>query len=315
MRAIGHGSAAASSHTEAVLGCAPDMAVPVRDAATVMLVRDGPDGVEVYMLERNSRLGFLGGAHVFPGGAVDEADSAEELDARLSGFESREAAQRLGAGDDSRARGFYVAALRELFEEAGILLARTPGGPVIDPEGRDEMRGRLVGYRQELLQGEAEFAALLADEGLALDCDALSYLGHWVTPEPSPKRFDTRFFIARMPEAQRAQQVHGELTAEVWLRPRAALDAFASGEIQMVPPTICSLDWLDLHPTVESAMTAAEQLEVVTVQPRIAVRDGDLTLLYDDDEGYEGHWARQVESGRMLERRVLRDGTWVKPRR
>lgn len=315
MRVRYHDRAGASSDAKPMLGCAPEMAAPLRDAATVMLVRDGPDGVEVYMLERNSRLGFLGGAHVFPGGAVDKADSDAQLDARLSGFESRQASQRLGAGDESRARGFYVAALRELFEEAGILLARTPGGPVIDPHGQDASHDRLVGYRKELLEGEGDFAALLKNEGLALDCEALSYLGHWVTPEPSPKRFDTRFFIARIPEEQRAEQIHGELTAEVWLRPRAALEAFASGEIQMVPPTICSLDWLDLHPTVDSAMTAAAQLQVVTVQPRIAVRDGDLTLLYDDDEGYEGHWARQVESGRMLERLVLCDGTWVRPRR
>jgi 8-oxo-dGTP pyrophosphatase MutT (NUDIX family) len=289
------------------------MSAPIRDASTVLPLRNGPEGLEVYMVKRNSRLGFLGGAHVFPGGAVDEADRYSQLDERLEDFDPSSARDLLMAEREEHARGFYVAAFRELFEEAGILLARAEAGEWVDLCSRPEVRDRFARHREGILAGDLDFHAMLASEGLTLACGALRYFAHWITPALEKKRFDTRFFLARMPEAQEAEHVQGELTEGAWTRPGEGLDAYGRREIEMVPPTICSLDWLALYATVEEALEAALHLEIVTIRPKIAVEGESVTLLYPGDEDYDAGVARECEPGRMLNRLVLRHGIWVRP--
>lgn len=291
-----------------------DSSKPIRDASTVLPLRNGSSGLEVFMVKRNSRMGFLGGAHVFPGGAVDEADRQSSLDALLSGFDAPGAAGLLRAGTEERARGFYVAAIRELFEEAGILLARdhddawTVGGD--DPVSRD----RFAEHRRAVTAGEHPFATVVEAEGLRLACDSLCYFAHWITPKVEVKRFDTRFFLARMPDGQDADHDRGESIEGAWLTPAEALARYARREIEMVPPTICSLDRLQLDETVDDALAAARALEVVEIRPKIAIEGENVTLLYPGDDDYETGVARTVEDpGRMLDRLVLREGIWVRP--
>jgi 8-oxo-dGTP pyrophosphatase MutT (NUDIX family) len=292
------------------------MSVPIRDASTVLALRDGPDGLEVFMIKRSSQLGFLGGAHVFPGGAVDDADRAEHLEPHLEGFDAAAAARTFGMEDDpARARGHYVAAIRELFEEAGILLARgaNAGGAWIDGADDAALEARLASYRASVAAGDLAFDRFVAELELRLATDALCYFAHWITPPQEHKRFDTRFFLAPMPERQEACHDLVESVGGEWLRPADALARYARREIELVPPTICSLDRLALHSDVRDALHAARSLDVVKVLPKIVLATDAVTILYPGDEDYEGGVARPVGPGRILNRLVLRDGLWAKP--
>jgi 8-oxo-dGTP pyrophosphatase MutT (NUDIX family) len=287
------------------------MTVPIRDASTVLPLRDGPEGLEVFMVKRSSRLGFLGGAHVFPGGAVDDRDREIELDQHLGGFDPAAAARVLGIDDAQRARGHYVAAIRELFEEAGILLARAASGWIEHVDAAlDE---RLAASRTAVATGSLPFSSFLAEFELRLATDALCYFAHWITPAVETRRFDTRFFVARMPERQLARHDRVESIDGEWLRPEVALARYARREIELVPPTICALDRLSLHRQADEVLEAALVLEVVEVLPKIVMTSEGVTILYPGDEDYTSGVAHPAEAARMLNRLVLRDGLWVKP--
>jgi 8-oxo-dGTP pyrophosphatase MutT (NUDIX family) len=285
--------------------------VPIRDASTVLPLRDGPDGLEVFMVKRSSRLGFLGGAHVFPGGAVDAGDRDPALDDHLDCFAAAAAARTLGIEDADRARGHYVAAIRELFEEAGILLARRDGGWI---EHGDDALGRGFALaREDIAHGKLPFAAFVADLAIKLAADALCYFAHWITPAVESRRFDTRFFLARMPERQHARHDRVESIEGEWIRPEAGLARYARHEIELVPPTICALDWLALHGGADVALEAAVALEIVEVLPKIIMDGRGVTILYPGDDDYAAGVPQPAEAGRMLNRLVLKDGLWVKP--
>lgn len=208
------------------------MTVPVRDAATVMLVRDGRDGVEVFMLKRHADLVFVPGAYVFPGGAVDDADRA--------------------GGDDP----FVVAAIRECFEEAGALLAYVDGDRFIDL--RDEAAAvRFREYRNAVHAGRLTIYDLCDLEGLRLAVDALHPVSRWITPPRSPRRFDTRFFVARAPSNQAFLHDDRETTASEWVRPLDALERFKSGDIELILPTERSLEMLAGAHSVDAVLVAA----------------------------------------------------------
>jgi 8-oxo-dGTP pyrophosphatase MutT (NUDIX family) len=186
----------------------------VREAATVMLVRDAPE-LEVFMLRRNPASVFAGGAYVFPGGAVDADDRA--------------------LGDDRR---FWVAAVRETFEEAGVLLARTcAGGAPLDASDLAD----LGADRLRLLAGAVSFAAVLEAHGVRLDLDALVPFARWITPSPSPRRFDTWFFAAAAPDGHAYEHDHHEAVASEWVRPADALDRARAGAIELIYPTVRTL--------------------------------------------------------------------------
>jgi 8-oxo-dGTP pyrophosphatase MutT (NUDIX family) len=211
----------------------------------------------------------------------------------------------------ARARGHYVAAIRELFEEAGILLARGDAGWI---EHADEATdARLHESRRAVAAGALPFVSFVRDFELRLAADALCYFAHWITPAVERRRFDTRFFVARMPQRQRALHDRVESIEGEWLTPRSALARYARREIELVPPTICSLDRLTLSDRVDDALEAARALEVVEVLPKIIMDEHGVTILYPGDEDYAAGVAHPVEAGRMLNRLVLKDGLWVKP--
>lgn len=214
---------------------------PVRDGATVMLLRDGPHHdrpLEVFMLRRHPRTAF-GSIHVFPGGVVDDADGHLDLDRRCPGFTDADASAQLGIERGGRA--FWIAAIREAFEEAGVLLARTRDGAPVRFDGDPALAARFDEHRRAVHARERTFLDVLDAEDLSLALSDLRYVSHWITPESEPKRFDTRFFLARAPEGHVYAHDDGELISSEWVRPHDALARHRAGEFAMIEPTIVSL--------------------------------------------------------------------------
>ena len=213
----------------------------LRDGATVMLVRDGDASerpLEVFMLRRHPSTAF-GSVHVFPGGVVDAADHDVALDARCPGLDDADASTQLGIASGGRA--YWVAAVREAFEEAGVLLARTAAGSYVRFDDHPDVEARFDAHRRALNAGERSFLDVLADEELTLALSDVQYFAHWITPEGEPKRFDTRFFLARAPEGQAYAHDDGELIGSEWVRPADALRRHRAGDFAMIGPTAVSL--------------------------------------------------------------------------
>ena len=251
-------------------------------AATVTLVRDADDELEVLMLQRNFRSGFMPGMYVFPGGALDESDYSPEACARCVGLDDPTASRVLKLARGGLA--YWVAAIRESFEEAGILLACDARGDMValsEPAGIARFRA----HRHALNAGEQEFIALLAGEHLRLPADRLIYFSHWITPLGAPRRYDTRFFIARVPDAQDALHDNHETIGHVWVRPRTALAAHAGGGFNLRTPTLRTLERFAQFAAVDELIAAMRaQHEVPAILPRIA-KDG--RRLLPGDPGYE----------------------------
>ena len=252
----------ARAHLDA--GAAASVA-PTRDASTVVLLRDAADGPEVYLLRRAGTMAFAAGMYVFPGGSVDPRDG--EPATAWAGPAPAEWAGWLGC-DESLALALVRAAVRETFEESGVLLAGPDDVSVVaDTTGDDLESDRLA-----LLDRRASMADVLARRGLVLRSDLLRPWAHWITPEFEPKRFDTRFFVAAVPPGQLARDVSGEADATGWLPVRDAVAGHEAGALAMLPPTIESLRDIAGHATVDDVLAAPR--EVRAVLPRL-VRDGD----------------------------------------
>jgi 8-oxo-dGTP pyrophosphatase MutT (NUDIX family) len=216
-------------------------AVPTRDGATVMLVRDGDHAerpLEVFMLRRHPRTAF-GSVHVFPGGVVDASDAAADLDDMCPGLSDAEASAVLGVAHGGRA--FWVAAIREAFEEAGVLLARHPDGVPLRLDHDPAVEARFDRHRRAVHAGDRSLLEVLLSEAIVLAIDQVRYFSHWITPAGEPKRFDTRFFLARAPEGQAYAHDDDELIGSEWVRPGDALARHRTGDFAMIEPTIVSL--------------------------------------------------------------------------
>ena len=281
-----------------------------RDAATVLALRDTDAGPEVFMVRRDSRMGFLGGAHVFPGGALDEADCGAALQSQASGFEAVGSLSRLHP-DPARANGLLLAAVRELFEESGILLARGGDGDWVDLDEEGPRAERLKAAREQLSRHEGDFGATVVAEKLAIDVSGLRLFAHWITPEREKKRFDTRFFLARAPERQSARHCDVESSAGEWITPAAALARYFAREIELVPPTIASLESLAGFDSVDAALAAFTDADVPCIFPKILIGE-QVVILYPGDADYESGDAKPP-AGHSVNRLEFRDGLWHRP--
>ncbi len=268
--------------------------IAVRDAATVMLVRDTDGGLEVFMLRRNLNSDFVGGAYVFPGGAVDEADRHADLEPLCEGRTDHEASALLGV--DGGGLAFWVAAIRESFEEAGVLLAYDAGGAVVrldDPE----VEARFVEHRRAVDRGDRRLVEVCATEGLRLAVDAIHYFSHWITPEGAPRRYDTRFFVARAPAAQVPLHDDRETIANTWIQPGAALERHKQGDFELIFPTIRNLHALSRFDDADALLTAAAAAtDVPTVLPRVVQDGGGTRIVLPGDPGYEDAMRRPAVS-------------------
>ena len=222
---------------------------PLRLAATVLLVRDGPDGLQVFMVTRHRQIEFASGALVFPGGGVDPAD-------------------RAFAGEDIE-RISRVAAIRETYEECGVLLARPRGGGA-------------------LAASAAPFHERVLGEELELSLDALTLFAHWITPPILPKRFDTRFYIVAAPADQTAVHDGGEAVDSIWIEPRRALEDATRGRYALVLPTRLNLELLGQSATAAEAIAAAAARRIASIEPIAEKTATGYRLTIPADAGYGG---------------------------
>lgn len=251
---------------------------PALDAATVIVVRDGDDGLEVLVQERHVETDFVGGALVFPGGRVEETD--RDLDEELwVGGDPADVGARLGT-DERGGLGLLVAAARESFEEAGLLFAVDADGDQVGPEVLDDPQ--VEGARAALAARDdrGDLAALLRGKGLRLRLGDYHPFAWWVTPDGLHRRYDTRFFVARLPEAlaDAARSDHVETTSARWLTPAACLAGGEDGRFTIIFPTRRVLGELAEHATVDDLLAAIADRRPPRIQPEIVEVDGTVMV-------------------------------------
>jgi 8-oxo-dGTP pyrophosphatase MutT (NUDIX family) len=238
--------------------------VVARPAATVLLLRDEPAGVQVYFLRRPARSSFAASAYVFPGGALDAEDSTAEILALAPGFDAREAAARmhLDADDDALrcCAGLHVAAVREVFEETGILVGTRAGGATLG----ESDAGDLAAARRELLDG-TPFTQVLQRHGLQIAPQRLAYVAHFITPEGEPRRYDTRFFACPAPVEQEGAHHAAEATESGWYTAAEALQMTAASFAMMLPPTRIMCNEVARHDTAAAVIADLGTRPVETI--------------------------------------------------
>jgi 8-oxo-dGTP pyrophosphatase MutT (NUDIX family) len=254
------------------------MEATARPAATIMLLRDGPEGVEVFMVVRHHAIDFASGALVFPGGRVEEAD--HDLAAWAENCPNPD-------GLETEALAFRVAAIRETFEECGVLLARPRGSDqLIDAATLKRLEDQ---HRAALNAGSIGFDVVLESEGLLPATDLLVHFAHWITPSHQPKRYDTHFFLAEAPAEHLAVHDGGEAVDSIWITPARALADTEAGRFKLVFATAKNLEKLGRSATTRQAMDTARASTVVTVQPKGSKLEGTRRLLRIPEEaGYGG---------------------------
>jgi 8-oxo-dGTP pyrophosphatase MutT (NUDIX family) len=274
-----------------------------RAASTVVLARAATQGFEVFLVRRHENTAVMGGAHVFPGGRVEPSDFQENASAWCDGVD--EAVARIPERRAIEAIAFYLAAVRELFEEAGVLLARDHRGNIVPIDQKDE--ARFLVYRRELMQGRVTLRGIAEREQLRMALDGLAMFAHWVTPEAETRRFDTHFFLAIAPGVQQAAHDEHETTHGVWMTPSGAIESSSRGEIALPPPTWTNLRALSRIADLDQARHWARHRSVPRVQPcAIDCGDGTRMIVLPGDplcppvEGFE------AEQTRFL----LKDGRW-----
>ncbi len=291
-----------------------------KKSATVILLRDRkPDGFEVFLLKRHEKSSFMGGNYVFPGGRVDREDGSPEACALTKGITPEEACQMFGrmlSPEESLAH--WIAGIRELFEEAGILLAYTKNDDLFHLTTSEDRR-RLEHYQHLLQKGERSLCKIASEMGIFFALDQLHYYAHWITPEARTLRFDTRFFLARFPDRQEARFDQKETIAEIWLTPEKALEENNRGKIALSPPTLQIIEDLSRYQRLEDIFNAPQTQEIKPILPVLVNIDGEV-LLFPWDPEYEvfkrGERPSSINHGRpshpgdRTTRLLLREGIW-----
>ena len=258
-------------------------------AATVLLVRDSKDeGIEVFLVERASKANF-GGAFVFPGGKVDPEDGLDNMEEITTGSSDQHLSNILG--EEKGGLAYWVACIRECFEEAGILIAFREDGSPFDPSDSDE-RQRFMEYRNRLNAGEAVLEEMCSNEKLTLATERLAYLAHWITPKIEKRRYTTRFFVAIAPQGQEGLHDGSESVNSLWIRPEDALQQQKDGKLLLIMPTIKNLESICGYSNVETLLkdkSSIDPSKIPTIEPKFFMEDGKMVGLLPGDEGYEDH--------------------------
>jgi 8-oxo-dGTP pyrophosphatase MutT (NUDIX family) len=276
----------------------------VRPAATVVVLRDGPSGPEAFLVRRHEGTAFMGGAHVFPGGRVDAADFVTADDTWCDG--TKEAAARLADLKPRDGIACHVAAARELFEEAGVLLAVAGDGRYVSLAG-PASRARFRQYRRDVYDGSRSFRDVVTGENLRLALGALIPFAHWVTPPVDVRRFDTRFFVARVPPEQTPAHDNTEATDSIWITAADAVARCRRDEIVLPPPTWTTLREIERFESVDDILAWTRTRRIVRREPMFVERDGVKLLLLAGDPLHPDPGA---EASMYETRFVLTDGRW-----
>lgn len=282
------------------------------DSATVILARDSSQGqYKLLLMRRHRDQDFMGGAFVFPGGRLDEGDCDPALSDHTLGFTPSEAKRRLQATDlpEIKAFGLFFAALRETFEEAGVLLARDESGKLIDfAEG--EKAGRFAKYRLQLHEGRLSLRGLAERERLKFALDLLVPYAHWITPEIESKRFSTRFFLAIQPAGQLPFHDTIEMTKSKWFTPAEAIEGQREGQILLMPPTLKTIEELNGFQSVEDLFAAARSRRIQTILPEAFLTDDGFGVKLPHDPEYVIEAYKQSPRPGETSRIVMRNGKW-----
>ncbi len=254
-----------------------------RHAATVVLLRDTDDGVEVFLMRRVSTMAFAAGMHVFPGGVVDPDDSTVTL--QLGRNDTTESLDQRLTAPPGLGSALVAAAARETFEECGVLLVSPIGDTVNLEMALDDERWEP--RRRALLEGDRAFSELLDGDGLAVDASSIRPWAHWITPEVDNRRYNTRFFVAAIPEGQRARDLGGEADRVHWTTPASALKRHEAGELAMMLPTVDTLTALLPFSSAHEVIAAADERVVRPLMPQATFDDhGSITWgLVDQSTG------------------------------
>lgn len=276
-----------------------------RDAATVIVVRPvDPGPIEVLFMQRSRSQSFMGGATVFPGGALDAADGDSTLMARVRSPEPSGAVQRLGEEglDPAKAVGLHLAAVRETFEECGLMLGLEPA----------LSQGRLpdAAARRRLLDEEQPFPELAQAMDWRFDLSGLLPWARWVTPESEKRRFDTRFLVAVLPGGQKPVPDDRETTRLQWLTPNQALVQHRQGEIRLMPPTLVTVTELSRYASIDRLIAAAVQRRPPLIRPKIFISGDEFGVHLPNDPQYEDPGAPSRDDENEPSRVVMRNGRW-----
>ncbi|HEX6135600.1 MAG TPA: NUDIX domain-containing protein [Longimicrobiales bacterium] len=247
----------------------PAVAAEPKPAATAVLVRYEAGRPEMLLLKRHRASGFVPGAYVFPGGRVDPADHDPEL------------LDMLGPLPRGPAGGYWTAAVREVFEETGVLLARSDAGESCRDADSDPVLAR---WREELLGGSATLLDVLRAERLRPYISRMVYCSHWITPVAEPRRYDTRFFLAELPTGSTVTVDAREMDDAVWVTADDALERFQRGALPMVFPTVKTIQLLRPYATVDEMLEAFRGADVPAVLPRLVRTDEGIGIVVSDEE-------------------------------
>ena len=256
-------------------------------AATVLLVRDCDNVLEVLMVKRSKRPPF-GNLYVFPGGKIDESDKDPNVTNFCNGLNDEQASIKLGI--DEGGLSYWVACVRECFEEVGILLAIKNNGEELDLNGAD--KHKFDNYRRMLLENKISLFEICKKENLSLNLNNIEPFSHWITPEIEIKRFDTRFFIAYIPAKQTERHDGNELTDSVWISPKKALDRSLNGEMPMIMPTISNLQQCLEFDSGQKLLEHQSKLtndDIPSILPKFFKNEGKWVGLLPGDEDYDNY--------------------------
>ena len=256
-------------------------------AATVLLVRDCGDELEVLMVKRSKRPPF-GNLYVFPGGKIDESDKDLNITNFCNGLNDEQASIKLGVNEGGLS--YWVACVRECFEEVGILLAKKNNGQELDLNGAD--KHKFDNYRRMLLENKISLLEICKKENLSLNLNNIEPFSHWITPEIEIKRFDTRFFIAYIPAKQTERHDGNELTDSVWISPKKALDRSLNGEMPMIMPTISNLQQCLEFDSGQKLLEYQSKLtndDIPSILPKFFKNEGKWVGLLPGDEDYDNY--------------------------
>lgn len=256
--------------------------VPAKPAATIALLRDSPSRMEVLLLKRDRNASFVPGAYVFPGGRVDPADWTKQTLASVDGLTTETAATRLGlVGTSPPAIAYYIAALREAFEETGILVGVGPNAQA-PPTAAASVEVEVL--RNGLMEGSVSFNEALKHLSCRIDGSSIEYLAHWITPEREPRRFDTRFFAARVQTDAEPIFDPREMMEARWLSPKEALARNQGGTLPMIFPTIDTLQRLADYTTVGDALRGIGDVSIPTLMPKLVLTEKGVRLQVGEEE-------------------------------